>query len=413
MLPPTGPDKRENAGIPPGRAEWSHDRRVAHTAGLVRRPPARRRRRTPPRRLAAGRLAAGGAVRAGRRRHRGRRRAVRRARRRPGDRPGLGDGPARQPARRGASAAGLWTRGVPWPGPLPAAVETGDLPDRAWLDAWADRHTLGLIKRFPVTVGPDVVLLLATALATKVSWEAPFDLSTRRPAGRLGCRAGPGHAGGRVLPRVVRRHHPRRGRGRAHRPRPRGPRRHLRGGGAGRAGGRRDRGRVRHRRRAPALTVRPAARRGSAVDDHRTADPDDRAGRARGEVYGRAPGLVRRQRPRPRAARAGAAGRGPGGRRGARPGRVRLRGPPVRRREVHAGRLRGGGGVRRWRWRPGTRSRATASSGRRSCASATRTPWWPPPGTSAGSPAAAPWSGRGTACRSSPPGSPRRTRPSP
>jgi hypothetical protein len=80
------------------------------------------------------------------------------------------------------SAAGLWTRGVPWPGPLPAAVETGDLPDRAWLDAWADRHTLGLIKRFPVAVGPDVVLLLATALATKVSWEVPFDLA---PGARL------------------------------------------------------------------------------------------------------------------------------------------------------------------------------------------------------------------------------------
>jgi hypothetical protein len=81
-----------------------------------------------------------------------------------------------QPHEAVLSAAGLWTRGVDWPAPLPAAVETGDLPDQAWLDAWADRHTLGLIKRFPVTVSPEVVLLLATALATKVSWEAPFDV---------------------------------------------------------------------------------------------------------------------------------------------------------------------------------------------------------------------------------------------
>lgn len=87
-----------------------------------------------------------------------------------------------QPHEAVLSAAGLWTRGVDWPAALPAAVETGDLPDQAWLDAWADRHTLGLIKRFPVKVSPEVVLLLATALATKVSWEAPFDVA---PGARL------------------------------------------------------------------------------------------------------------------------------------------------------------------------------------------------------------------------------------
>jgi hypothetical protein len=87
-----------------------------------------------------------------------------------------------QPHEAVLSAAGLWTRGLDWPAALPATVETGDLPDQAWLDAWADRHTLGLIKRFPIKIDPEVVLLLATALATKVSWEAPFDVA---PGARL------------------------------------------------------------------------------------------------------------------------------------------------------------------------------------------------------------------------------------
>ena len=126
--------------------------------------------------------------------------------------------------------------------------------------AWADRHTLGLIKRFPVSVGPDVVLLLATALATKVSWHVPFDLA---PGTRL---AGWGVERVLATPEYGHYHESfvattRAGDVAVHTARrPRGPRRHLRGGGAGRAGGRRDRGRVRHRRRAPALAVRPAAR---------------------------------------------------------------------------------------------------------------------------------------------------------
>lgn len=89
------------------------------------------------------------------------------------------------------SAAGLWTRDGRWPAPLPSAVETGDLPDQAWLNAWAERHTLGLIRRFPVTVTPETVLLLATALATKVSWDVPFELA---PGDRL-----PGWGVGSVL----------------------------------------------------------------------------------------------------------------------------------------------------------------------------------------------------------------------
>jgi hypothetical protein len=70
-----------------------------------------------------------------------------------------------------------WERG------LPPQVETGDLPDQAGLDAWVREHTLGLIGRAPVSWEPDLSFVLASALATKVSWQVPFELA---PAAELG-----------------------------------------------------------------------------------------------------------------------------------------------------------------------------------------------------------------------------------
>jgi hypothetical protein len=89
-----------------------------------------------------------------------------------------------------ASAAAVWTSPsvrlpdpfLHWRDSLPAAVTTGDLPGQAGLDAWARGHTFGLIDRFPLS-GDDLYLVLATALATKVSWQVPFDLA---PAASLG-----------------------------------------------------------------------------------------------------------------------------------------------------------------------------------------------------------------------------------
>ena len=83
-----------------------------------------------------------------------------------------------------SAAAAAWHRpGVMtdalsgWQAGLPAAVENGELRDQAYLDDWARRRTLGMIRRFPVKLTPDIALLLATALATRVSWAQPFDLA--------------------------------------------------------------------------------------------------------------------------------------------------------------------------------------------------------------------------------------------
>lgn len=90
-----------------------------------------------------------------------------------------------------ASAAAVWTKaGRPfgpgfraWRAALPAAVTTGDLPSADALDQWAREHTFGLIKRFPVKLDPAVYLVLATALATRVSWQVPFQLAAAASLG--------------------------------------------------------------------------------------------------------------------------------------------------------------------------------------------------------------------------------------
>ena len=89
-----------------------------------------------------------------------------------------------------ASALGLWTaaglerpRYEEWAAGLPAALTRGPIPEQAGLDDWAREHTLGLIERFPLTLAPDTVSVLASALATRVRWSSPFDVV---PSERLG-----------------------------------------------------------------------------------------------------------------------------------------------------------------------------------------------------------------------------------
>jgi hypothetical protein len=91
-----------------------------------------------------------------------------------------------------ACAAAAWTKADLEPGGrlrqwrlgLPDAVESGDLPGRAALDGWARDHTFGLIDKFPLDSAAEVALLLATALATKVSWQVPFALAPATDLGR-------------------------------------------------------------------------------------------------------------------------------------------------------------------------------------------------------------------------------------
>ncbi len=93
-----------------------------------------------------------------------------------------------------SSAAATWLRDAStstdamrrWLAGLPAQVEVGDMPTQAQVDAWASEHTSGLIDVFPLTVTPRTVLILASALATRVSWEVPFDLA---PSVELGVRS--------------------------------------------------------------------------------------------------------------------------------------------------------------------------------------------------------------------------------
>jgi hypothetical protein len=102
-----------------------------------------------------------------------------------------------------AAAAAVWTPALMpmpdqferWRDQLPPQVTTGDLPGQAGLDAWAREHTFGLIDRFPLDAD-DVYMVLASALATKVSWQVPFDLA---PAASLGAASSWAASLGRVL----------------------------------------------------------------------------------------------------------------------------------------------------------------------------------------------------------------------
>jgi hypothetical protein len=65
---------------------------------------------------------------------------------------------------------------------LPSAVASGPIPVKSALDAWAREHTDGLIETFPVDDPAGLEVLLASALASRVSWLEPFGVA---PAEKL------------------------------------------------------------------------------------------------------------------------------------------------------------------------------------------------------------------------------------
>jgi hypothetical protein len=84
-----------------------------------------------------------------------------------------------------ASALVLWYRKVlttdslsEYVGALPEVVAHGEVPSQKSADLWTKDHTLGLIESFPIAVeNPEVAVILASALATKVSWNSPLDIA--------------------------------------------------------------------------------------------------------------------------------------------------------------------------------------------------------------------------------------------
>lgn len=85
-----------------------------------------------------------------------------------------------------AGALGVWVREDvelrdQWARSLPEGV-VGKLTGQSALDAWADRHTGGLIDRFPLSINADTLLVLATAIVARTSWLQPFHDDVLEPA---------------------------------------------------------------------------------------------------------------------------------------------------------------------------------------------------------------------------------------
>ena len=91
--------------------------------------------------------------------------------------------PPRRNGGRGKRRPRPRARIASWREGLPPLVDTGPVPAQADLDAWVRRHTKGLIDQFPVEGGAAVTWLLATALATRLSWLRPFHLAAASALG--------------------------------------------------------------------------------------------------------------------------------------------------------------------------------------------------------------------------------------
>ena len=74
-----------------------------------------------------------------------------------------------------AEPAHLNTHFAEWAGQLQAPITRGPMPTKATADEWVSTNTGGLITEFPTSVNPETDVVLASALATDVRWNEPFD----------------------------------------------------------------------------------------------------------------------------------------------------------------------------------------------------------------------------------------------
>lgn len=95
-----------------------------------------------------------------------------------------------EPHPAAVAAAAMWHRAEfatsaleAWERALPVQVERGAMPEQPVADLWVRANTMDLVKTFPLSITDDTALVLASALATRVSWIQPFDLA---PAAELG-----------------------------------------------------------------------------------------------------------------------------------------------------------------------------------------------------------------------------------
>ncbi len=89
------------------------------------------------------------------------------------------------------AALGLWAQASAqvdpgWRNQLPTGTYgelTGDAgTDQPVLDRWASERTGGLIERFPVQTGPELMLTLATALTARTTWQRKFTDENMTPS---------------------------------------------------------------------------------------------------------------------------------------------------------------------------------------------------------------------------------------
>ncbi len=97
-----------------------------------------------------------------------------------------------------SAAVALWDRPEAmteafdrWATTLPPGLDRGPMPTQAEADAWAERHTLGMIPSFPLAVDARTLVVLASALAADVTWSWPFETTIAEElGGELGSTIG-------------------------------------------------------------------------------------------------------------------------------------------------------------------------------------------------------------------------------